>query len=116
MDVFKLAVAGINTAEGLKRFSGNTAMYEKYLLRFAEDENYSALCEALEQGDVKAAFSAAHALKGVAGNLSLSKLYKSIEPLVEELRAGRLERAPELMPAVTEAYQAVTDVLTVTAE
>ena len=70
-----LLAAGINVDTALERFLRNSALMEKYLRRFPDDPNYALLCQAMEQGDMEAAFTAAHTLKGVAGNLSLDALF-----------------------------------------
>lgn len=104
MNKYLLSKAGINVNEGVARMNGLQAMYEKYLYRFPTDPNYQAMLTALESGDVDAAFKAAHALKGLAGNLSLNQLYQNLYPLVEELRAGRLENVEQYLPGVRTAY------------
>lgn len=111
MNRYKLYKAGVDTNEGISRFGGKIESYEKYLYKFPADENYLSLCDALQVNDVKAAFAAAHALKGVAGNLSLVKLRADIEPLVEELRHGNMDNADELMKPVTADYDAVLSAL-----
>lgn len=111
MNRYKLYKAGIDTNEGINRFGGKSEAYEKYLYAFSTDENYQILCEAMRSKDVEAAFAAAHALKGVAGNLSLVKLRRDIEPLVEMLRRGSLENTEEQMESVTEDYNAVITAL-----
>ena len=42
----------------------------------------------MESGDRKEAFEAAHSLKGVLGNLSLTPLYEPTSEMTELLRAG----------------------------
>lgn len=111
MNRYKLYKAGIDTNDGIKRFSGKSDVYERYLYEFPKDSNYATLCGALRAKDVKAAFAAAHALCGIAGNLSLAQLHTDIRPLVEELRGGSLENAEEMMKLVTADYQAVLSAL-----
>lgn len=43
--------------------------------------------EAVEAGDLKSAFEAAHGLKGVLGNLSLTQRYDPVAEITELLRA-----------------------------
>ena len=112
MNRYRLTKAGINVSEGLHRFGGNQEIYEKFLMKFPENESYKQMLDAIEKQDVEAAFQASHALKGVAGNLSLEKLYQAILPLVEEFRAGRMEQTGALLPPVKEAYETVMAVLT----
>jgi chemotaxis protein histidine kinase CheA len=58
----------------------------KFLLKVPADPNYDLLCKSLAEGNMKEAFRAAHTLKGVCQNLSLSKLYQSTGVLTELLR------------------------------
>ena len=60
----------------------------KYLKILQRDANYSALCEAIDQNDLKTAFRASHTLKGIALNLSLTSLADSAGELTETLRSG----------------------------
>ena len=74
--------------EGTKaRFIGNEAMYRKILGMLFKDENLQKLGDALEGGDMQAAFEAAHTLKGVVGNMGLTPLYEAVCAIVEPLRA-----------------------------
>lgn len=104
MNRYKLSKAGVSANEGIKRFSGNTEKYEELLCQFPEDTHYKAMCSAIENGNAEAAFNAAHALKGMAGNLSMNRLYEDICPLVEVLRSGSLLKADELLKAIQEDY------------
>ena len=52
------------------------------------DGSFDTLRDAVGTGDAKAAFEAAHALKGVLGNLSLTPLYQPASEITELLRAG----------------------------
>lgn len=90
MNQYKLALAGINLNEGLARFNNNEKLYSRFLYEFVNDKHYLQLCSALTEKDVEGAFQAAHALKGVAGNLSLQHLMKALTPVVETLRAGNM--------------------------
>ena len=55
-------------------------LVRKFLLKFLDDER------TLSEGDYKEAFRAAHTLKGVCQNLSLTSLYQVSSQLTEELR------------------------------
>ena len=104
MNRYILTKAGIDVNEGIHRF-------EKFLTSFPEDIHYEQMLEAIEQKDVDAAFQGAHALKGITGTVSLAKLHSLLIPLVEELRAGSMEKVPELLPPVKEAYDEVVQVI-----
>ena len=112
MNRYRLSKAGISVKEGIERFNDNLEVYEKCLYEFPEDDHYNQLLTALEEDDAQSAFAAAHALKGVAGNLSLTRLYADIVPLVEVLRAGTVNGADALFEPVTIDYKEVIEALT----
>lgn len=103
--------AGINIDAGVERFSGNEMLYEKFLHRFADDKSYSELVTALSDNDCDAAFNAAHTLKGLSGNLSLTRLQKLVSEQVEYLRAGNLDAAKLMLEEISAAYKDVLDIL-----
>jgi HPt (histidine-containing phosphotransfer) domain-containing protein len=82
----KLNTFGANTAEGLGRCFGNEALYLKLVATIPGEVNFDKLKSALEAGDLENAFLAAHALKGVLGNLSLTPLYTKVAEVTELLR------------------------------
>lgn len=86
----------------LGRFMGNEAMYLRILDMLFRDENLARLGDALDRGDLPAAFACAHTLKGVAGNLGLEPLYRSVCAILEPLRA---EQEREDYPALYQSIQ-----------
>lgn len=112
MNRYKLSMAGIDVKEGIHRFSDRKDIYESLLMEFPEDTCYRELLAAIEQKDVKAAFMAAHSLKGITGNYSMKELYENLLPLVEELRSGSMENAEELLVPIEKSYQKVIAALT----
>lgn len=60
----------------------------------------------MEEKDVSGAFEAAHALKGLTGNLSLKELYRQTGILTEDLRRGDLAAASEIMPEFENLFAA----------
>ncbi len=113
MNRFKLSKAGINVNEGLKRFGGDLGSYEALLNKFHTDAHFQTMCAAINEGDAQTAFAAGHAIKGVVGNLSMNRLYDGMVLLVEALRAGDIQQAKDLLPAVTRDYN---DVITALSE
>ena len=111
MNEERLALAGVDYADGVKRFCGKAELYEKYLGRFPEDENYVGLVDALGANDYEAAFRYAHTLKGIAGNLSLATLYTKICPLVEALRGGQTSGLEALLAPVAKSHAEVLQAL-----
>ena len=111
MNRYKLSKAGINANEGIQRFNGKKELYEKLLYEFPEDPHFGSLEEAVKNQNAEDGFQAAHALKSLTGNLSLNQLHEDIVPLVEELRAGRLEKTEELFKPVKADYDLIIEAL-----
>ena len=108
----RLRAAGVDVDEALERFLQNEALLMKFLARLPADPTFGQLCAAMEAGDAQAAFTAAHTLKGLAGNLSLHRLHQAVSRQVELLRSGDLAAAAELMPEIRAAWQAAADAVT----
>ncbi len=77
---------GANVDEGLSRCFNNEAFYLKLVGMLNQETGFDRLEEALSAGDLDAAFEAAHALKGVLGNLSLTPAYEKANEITELLR------------------------------
>ncbi|MCR5210118.1 MAG: Hpt domain-containing protein [Lachnospiraceae bacterium] len=108
MDRKILEEGGIDYADGLARCLNDSSLYERVLEKFPADKSYSKIVESLAAGDAKAAFEAAHTLKGVSANLGLKDLYDSVFVLVESLRnASDISGAEPLMPPVVSNYDRV---------
>ena len=60
----------IDTKTLLERFSGNTALLERFILKFPQDKTFESLCTAVEVLDYDNMERTAHTLKGIAANLS----------------------------------------------
>ena len=103
----QLAAAGIDVEAALERMMGSEALLERLLDKFLEDRNYPALRSALEAGDLEWAAAAAHSLKGVCGNLSMTGLYISLAGQVDALRRGDLDGARAAMEQIVPGYEAV---------
>lgn len=104
----RLTDAGIDISEALGRFMGNENMLERFLDKFLKDPNYEKLVAALEADDPEAALAASHTLKGVCGNLSMTKLFDLLTEQVKKFRSGDFCGAKEMMPEITRAYDGVT--------
>ena len=100
-----LTGAGIQVDEALERLMGSEALLERLLGKFLEDRNLAELTTALAEDRREDAFRAAHTLKGVCGNLSMTALFETLTAQVAEFRAGDWAAAAGRMPAVTRAYQ-----------
>lgn len=102
-----LEEAGVDVAKALERMMGSEALFSRLMGKFLEDPNYAALCAALERADTAGATAAAHTLKGICGNLSMTALLQLFTRQVEALRGGDLASARAMMAQITPAYEAV---------
>ena len=108
--------AGIDVDGAVRRFSGNEPMYIKFLLRFCDDDNFNQVGKAVEADDVDTMLSAAHTLKGVAGNLGMNRMFDVCSDMVNKIRGGNPEAAKAVYPALEESYDQVRGVLAKLAE
>lgn len=89
MTIQDLKDFGANTDEGLARCINNEDFYMKMVRMAVNDGGYASLAAALEKKDLKAAFEAAHSLKGILGNLALTPMFEPASEMTELLRAGK---------------------------
>ena len=84
---------------------------QKFLLKFLDDKSYGLLCSSLEEKNMDEAFRAAHTIKGVCQNLSITNLYHSSSKLSERLRNGQAygEDIEPLLEQVKADYEKVID-------
>ena len=101
---------GGNYEEVLRRMKTEERV-KKYVKMFLRDPSYSELEKALKEHDCKAAFQAAHTLKGVCSNLAFIKAGESSREITEMLRAGNLEEAEKFFPKVTADYETMINII-----
>ena len=104
----QLEAGGIDVAQALERVMGNEALLERLLGKFLDAPQYHALCAALERGDPEQAAAAAHTMRGMCGNLSMTELFRLFTMQVETLRGGDLVAGREMMAQITPAYERAT--------
>lgn len=108
----ELLECGIDYQEAMERFGGNEALYWRLAVKFLQDPHCAALEDAMDANDIETAQREAHALKGVAGNLSFYRLYQAACRINDTLRTGDLATAQTLMVDVREAQSVISDILT----
>lgn len=103
----KLAQIGVEYDEVLQRFMGKEDFYLRMLKKFLDDKNYEGLKQTVEQKDWAGAFTYAHTVKGLCGNLGLGAMLEYIVPLTEEVRSAPYneESIMEYMQNVSSAYE-----------
>ncbi len=105
MEYRELEEAGIDIASLTERLMGNKALIKRFMYRFVENENYTALQRAIRTSDWKSACEAAHTLKGMSGNLSMKDLFELFTQQVALFRAGENDKACGLMDRISAKYE-----------
>lgn len=107
----QLKAAGVNVDDLMERLMGNMNLITRFFKRFPDDKSYELLADSISKGNTDEAFRAAHTLKGVCANLSMTKLFDVISKQVEYLRAGDIENGTRLMPEVTKEYESMIETI-----
>lgn len=107
----KYTLAGNDYDGALNRTAGDEELFLSLLDMFLNDKSWSELNAAMANGDAKAAFAAAHSLKGSSGMLGMTRLFDAVRPLTEALRDGDIALAKVLFPAAEREYKAVTELI-----
>jgi HPt (histidine-containing phosphotransfer) domain-containing protein len=84
-------VVYLNEEEGKKRVMNNAKLYIKLLTKFKADTNLDQLGAAAGAGDWETAQAAAHTVKGIAANLSLTELYKQSLDVETQIKGNALK-------------------------
>lgn len=93
---------GADTEEGLGRCFGKEDFYIRLVGMIPDDPNFDTLAEKIKAGDLQGSFEAAHALKGVLGNLSLTPIYEPVSEMTELLRK---KEEMDYMPLLAEVQK-----------
>ncbi|MDR2740786.1 MAG: Hpt domain-containing protein [Treponema sp.] len=84
-------VVYVDAAEGQKRVMNNAKLYHRLLAKFRAENNLNELVAAVNAGEYEKAQAAAHTIKGIAANLSLSELYKQSLAVETQIKAKAVE-------------------------
>lgn len=109
----KLVTVGVDYDEVLKRFMGKEDFYLRMLRKFLDDKNYAGLKQTVEDKNWKEAFTYAHTVKGLCGNLGLGGIMDYVSPLTEELRTEPYDEESIMnnMNQVARAYEKTVEVI-----
>lgn len=79
--------------------------------KFPADSSYSNLCRFLKEEDYQGAFRMAHTLKGVAANLSLTRVAEKAGVVTDVLRDRQPHDVSSEMKELTEAYELTVEAI-----
>ncbi len=94
--------------EDIKGRLRSDELIARFLQKFLTENTYSSLVEAVEAQDVEASIFAVHKLKGVAANLSFTKLFELSNAFLTDLRKeNQTVVDKEMMQQVATEYERV---------
>ena len=106
-------VVYVNVEEGKKRVMNNGKLYAKLLTKFKTDTKIDGLAASVEDQDWDKAHAAAHTIKGLAANLSLTELFNQSLEIETQLKGKSIkgEALESLKSCFTETLSAVEKVI-----
>ena len=104
----------INAEEGKKRVMNNGKLYAKLLTKFKADTNLDNLVAFAGSQDWENAQAAAHTIKGIAANLSLTELFNQSLDVETQIKGKSLksESLESLKTCFSETLNAIEKVIT----
>lgn len=109
--MIELKNINVDTDNTIKRFAGNAGLFKKFLMKFPQDISFDNLTQAISENNTEDMISAVHTLKGVAGNLGLTRVYESSAKMTELLRKGDMDAAMAEYNEVKEAHEEICSLL-----
>ena len=107
LTVEALRSRGVAVEEGMARCLNNEAFYLRLVgMAFAEDK-IAPLEQAIAAHDLEKGFEAAHALKGMFANLSLTPVLNPVLEITELLRSRTETDYAPLVAKIREEYDAI---------
>lgn len=106
-----LQTANVDTEGAIRRFSGNADIYELFLKKFPLDDSFGQLTSALNAQDWEALQVATHTLKGVSGNLGMTRLFYACTQLSTFVREGNILETQKIYIELETAYHEVCSVI-----
>jgi signal transduction histidine kinase/DNA-binding response OmpR family regulator/HPt (histidine-containing phosphotransfer) domain-containing protein len=105
-------IEGIDVIDGMRRVAGNQRLYRDLLRQFAAKQGDASaqIAAALQSGDTQLAERIAHTVKGVAGNLGISRVQSAAQDVEKAIREGSdsvSSRLSELASALSSQVGAI---------
>lgn len=91
----ELRELGVDVDKALKLLNGKTALYERLLFKFADLIKKADIQTDFDSNDYTSVMETTHTLKGSAGNLSITPLFKAYADIMQLFRDGKPEEARE---------------------
>lgn len=101
----------INHDETLRRFSGHEGIFLKFLKKFPDEPTFAELKTAAGENDFAKIETAAHTLKGIAGNLGITSVFDASSELVNAVRAKEYDKVPALFENLSQIYDNICNII-----
>ena len=96
----ELKELGVDIEDGLKRLNKNEKLYKRLLGTFVKTMKANTISPDFDANNCTEAIEIAHAIKGTAGNLSITPVYEAYSEIVSLLRAGQTEEARTILKKI----------------
>lgn len=100
---------GVNVDEAINRFMGNASLYERMLFKFLDMMKNLKVSPDFDINDYNDVIEEAHAIKGSAGNLSITPIYEAYGKAVDLLRQSQPEEAKTVLENVQSVQKDIMD-------
>jgi HPt (histidine-containing phosphotransfer) domain-containing protein len=107
----ELEAMGNDISGAVSRMMDNQLLVNKFLIGFPDESRIKNIKKAVAQSDYKALEDAVHKIKGTAGNLGLTELYKIASLYTDDVRKKRDRTFPEHTVNLEAEYDKVTAVI-----
>ncbi|MDR0991593.1 MAG: Hpt domain-containing protein [Ruminococcus sp.] len=107
----ELEAMGNDISGAVSRMMDNQTLVNKFLIGFPDESRIKNIKKAASTFDYKALEEAVHKIKGTAGNLGLTALYKVASEYTEDVRKKRDRSFPEHTVNLEAEYDKVAAVI-----
>ena len=105
----ELKSLGVDVDGGIHRLNGNQSLYERMMYKFLDMMKKSVVSPDFDSNDYADVIEVAHALKGAAGNLSVTPIYEAYGQIVDLLRSQKPEEARKVLEGVLPVQAEILD-------
>lgn len=95
----------------MKRLSGDEKLYDQCLAMFLTDPAMEELTRAIGDRSWDDAFTAVHAIKGVAGNMGFIPLFHASAELIILIRTGKVKEVDAALEKLKRSYNKIYEVI-----
>ena len=111
ISIEKLREYGADVDTGLALCMNNEDFYLRMVSMIISEASFEQLQKAIGENDLEEGFKAAHALKGVSGNLSLTPLYQKVVEITELLRSHTEMDYSEMLQGILDEKKILEDLI-----